>query len=73
MEVLELSKNYCKKFYNGSFDKMIEEKDGIIFDNKVIKSAFNSGNGTKKDFKRYMKNNKVFCKYYDLKNKIYIY
>ena len=73
MEVLELSKNYCERFYNGDFDKMIKEKDGIIFDNKTIKSAFNFGKGRKKDFKRYMENNKIFCKYYDLKNKKYIY
>ena len=48
IKVLELSLDYCKKFYNGSFDKMIEEKDGIIFDNEVIQKAFNFGNGAEK-------------------------
>lgn len=32
-----------------------------IWTEKRIKGAFNSGNGTMKDFKEYMNNNKQYC------------
>lgn len=64
MLVLELSNNYCKKYYNGNFEEMIKNKDGVIYDTTI--------NITEKNLKRWMKNNKVFCKYYDLENKKYI-
>lgn len=72
MQVIELSKSYCNEFYNGNFNEMIEKKDGNIFDDEKIKKAFNFNNGTKKDFKSYMENNKQYCKYYDLVNRQYI-
>lgn len=73
MKVLELSKNYCNKFYNGNYEEMIKNFDGVLYDDEIIKNTFNFGNGSEKNFNRYMKNNKVFCKYYDLINKKYIY
>lgn len=68
MQVLEISKDYLKKFYNGNISLLIECKDGVIYDDKRIKNAFNRGNGTVSDFKRYLNNNKNFCYYYDLEN-----
>ena len=68
MQVLEISKDYLKKFYNGNISLIIECKDGVIYDDKRIKNAFNRGNGTDSDFKRYLNNNKTFCYYYDLEN-----
>lgn len=68
MQVLEISKDYLKKFYNGNISLLIECKDGVIYDNKRIKNAFNNGSGTISDFKRYLNNNKRFCYYYDLEN-----
>ena len=68
MQVLEISKDYLKKIYNGNISLLIECKDGVIYDDKRIKNAFNYGNGTASDFKRYLNNNKRFCYYYDLEN-----
>lgn len=70
MQVLEISKDYLKKFYNGNISSLIECKDGLIYDDKRIKKAFKRGNGTISDFKRYLNNNKRFCYYYDLENNI---
>lgn len=64
MKILELSKNYCKKYYNGNYEEMIKEKDGIIWNSNK--------NTTEKQLKRYIEDNKVFCKFYDLKNEKFI-
>lgn len=72
MLVLELSKNYINIFYNGDFKKAIKENDGVLFNDEVIKNAFSNGNGSLEDFRRYVKNNKCFCKYYDLIHKKFL-
>lgn len=72
MLVIELSKSYCNNFYNNDFNAMIKALDGVIFDDVQIKKAFNFGNGSIKDFKAYINNNKSYCKYYDLINKKYL-
>lgn len=64
MKVLELSKDGCKKFYNGNYKEMIKEEDGVIWDTNK--------NTTEEKLKRYMKNNKEFCRFYDLESKKYI-
>jgi hypothetical protein len=51
---------------------MIKALDGVLFDDVQIKKAFNFGNGSIKDFKEYINNNKSYCKYYDLINKKYL-
>ena len=51
---MEISKKYNKK-------ESIEKGMYNIWDNKRIKRAFNFGNGTMKDFKRYMKDNNQNC------------
>lgn len=72
MKILELSKSYCSKEYDGNFQKMIDEEDGVIYDDYRIKKAYNRGNGTPKDFKRYMENNRKYCLYYDMENHMFI-
>lgn len=72
MKIIELSRKRCDEDYNGNFKKMIEVKDGLIFDAEITQRAFNFGNGTEKDLKEYIRNNKIFCKYYDLENQKYI-
>lgn len=68
MQILEISKDYLREFYNGDISLLIGCKDGVIYDDERIKNAFNFGNGTIPDFERYMNNNKIFCYFYDLEN-----
>lgn len=68
MQILEISKKYLKDVYNGDISLCIGCKDGLVFDEKMIKNAFNFGNGTILDFKKYLNDNKKFCYYYDLEN-----
>lgn len=72
MKIIELSKNCCKRFYDGNYHKMIESMDGIIFDDKRIKEAFCFHNGKAEDFLIYVKNNRAYCRYFDLINCRYI-
>lgn len=72
IKILELSKNYCKKYYDNDYKKMIKELDGVLFDDERIKKAFNFGNGSFKHLMFYIKNNRDYAKYYDLINKKYI-
>lgn len=72
MKILELSKNYAKKFYNGDYKKMIDQMDGVLYDDENIKNAFNYGNGSFKDLMRYINDNRKHAKYYDLNKKCYI-
>lgn len=66
MNILELYKRHCKEIYGGSYEKMIEAKDGVLFTEEVVKSTFNFGNGTEKDLKKHIENNRCFCRYFDL-------
>lgn len=72
MNILELSKKYCKEYYNGNYTEMIVKKDGLLFTEEVVKRAFNFGNGTEKDLKKHIENNRCFCRYYDLDKKVFI-
>lgn len=72
MLVLEISKKYCKTFYNNSVKEVIKQKDGVIFDDYTIKKGFNNGNGTVKDLKRYIKDNKQYCYYFDLEKAVFL-
>lgn len=55
MVMYEISRKY------GDVKKAIAAGAFNIWDDERIKNAFNFGNGTIKDFKRYMDNNKQFC------------
>jgi hypothetical protein len=72
IRILELSKDYGKKFYNGDYKKMIDDMDGVLYDDENIKQAFNYGNGSFSDLMRYIKDNRQYAKYYDLNKKRYI-
>ena len=72
MKILEISKKYLREFYNNNIQKIIEEKDGIIFNDYTIKQTFKNGHGTVKDLKQFIENNRAYCHYYDLINKKFI-
>ena len=57
--ILEIYQKYIKKF--GSVNKAIEEGYFVEWNTERIIGAFNNGNGTKKDLKRYMNDNKKLC------------
>lgn len=59
--ILEIGKGYVNNFYNGKITDAVKEKDGILWTDERIKNAFNSGNGTIKDLKNYINNNKQFA------------
>lgn len=59
--MIEVPKIYVKKY--GSIEKAINEGYYINWDEEDIKEGFKNGNGTMKDFKSYMENNKRYCYY----------
>ena len=59
--VLEIGKSYVKKFYNSNLDEAIKNKDGILWTDEKIKSAFQNGDGTIKDLKNHISNNKKYA------------
>lgn len=59
--ILEISKDYLQKFYNSNLKEAIAEKDGVLWTSERIKKAFNFGNGTEKDLKKYIKTNEKYC------------
>lgn len=59
--ILEMGKSYINKFYDGDLQEATKNKDGFLWTDKRIKAAFNNGNGTAKDLKRYMQDNKHYC------------
>ena len=59
--ILEIGKSYVRDFYNGNLKECIKLKDGIDWTSERIKSAFNAGNGTEEDLKRYMESNKKYA------------
>lgn len=59
--ILEIGKTYVRDFYNGNLEECIKERDGIDWTQERIRTAFNGGNGTEKDLRRYMDNNKQYA------------
>ena len=59
--ILEISKNYVKKFYNGDTKKAVAENDGVKWTQERIKAAFNFGHGTPEDLRRYMADNAAYA------------
>lgn len=57
--IREIYKPYIKQ--DGSVEKVIENGFFIDWTPGRIKNAFNFGNGTEKDLKKHMENNKLFC------------
>lgn len=59
--ILEIGKSYINRFYNGNLAEAIKQKDGILWTPEFIKGAFNNGNGSAKDLKKHINNNKKYC------------
>ena len=59
MLVYEISKKAVKEC--GSVEKAISAGAFTVWNNERVKLAFNFGNGTEKDFSRYMRDNVQFC------------
>lgn len=61
----EISKNILNRMYEGDTPEARQKTiaDGYFLDwtKERIKNAFNNGNGTDADLKRYMKDNKQYC------------
>ena len=66
MMVIEIGRKYLRDFYNGNLKECVSAMDGVIWDENTIRAAFNLGNGTKEDFKRYMDDNKKYCIYVEV-------
>jgi hypothetical protein len=58
---LEIGKNYINKFYGGDLAAAVKEKDGILWTGEKARAAFQNGNGTLKDLKKHIKNNKKYA------------
>lgn len=61
----EISKNILNRMYGGDTTEAQQKAiaDGYFLEwtKERIKNAFNNGNGTDADLKRYMKDNKQYC------------
>ena len=66
MKVYELYKPTLQQQYHGNIETMIKDEMYILWDEERIKRAFNFGNGTIKEFNRYMEANKNLCLYIKL-------
>ena len=72
MMILELDKKYCREQYKGNKKQMIEQQDGLIWDDERIRHAFSFGHGTEKDLRRYINDNKCYAWFYDMQKQCYI-
>ena len=72
MQIIELDRSYCRKEYGGDFAAMIQSRDGLIYDDELIRRGFRFGAGTVADFRQYVENNRKYCRYYDLTAHAYI-
>ena len=65
MKLYEVCKSDLRKC-KGNIKQVINQGNYIIRDDNFIKHAFNFGNGSIKHMNEYMKNNSVFCVWYDV-------
>lgn len=77
MKVIEISKKYCKQYYNNDIQKCIQEFDEVIFDTTSYKTIGLNPLGIYEKspldmLKNYINNNRTYCFYYDLINKKFI-
>lgn len=72
MRILELDKKYCREYYNGKYQPMIDAEDGVIYDDERIRHAFAFGKGTEKDMQRYMNDNRKYARFFDLDRREFI-
>ena len=64
--VFEIDQDYLDREYNGIVADAIKARDGIFWTDDLIAKAFNFGNGTPEDFKRYMAANKDYTVFVQL-------
>lgn len=64
--VFEIDQDYLDSEYNGIVADAIKARDGIFWTDDLIAKAFNFGNGTLEDFKRYMAVNKDYTVFVQL-------
>lgn len=62
----EIGKDYVKKEYAGSVRAAIDAGDFIAWTPEKIKGVFAFGNGTEKDFSRYMNDNKKYSYFIEI-------
>ena len=63
---VEIDPDYLDSEYNGIVADAIKARDGIFWTDDLIAKAFNFGNGTPEDFKRYMAANKDYTVFVQL-------
>lgn len=59
--IIEIDKRILKNEYNNDIKKAITDGFYMTWTQERIKGAFSFGNGTEKDLKQYMENNKKYC------------
>lgn len=59
--ILEFSRKILREEYNGDIKAMQQAEYFSAWTPERIKRAFNFGNGTEADLRRYMENNKRYC------------
>lgn len=64
--ILEIDRAELREYYKGNIKRAIAEKGGLLWTTERIKHAFNFGNGTEKDLKQYMKDNKIYCVFVEI-------
>lgn len=64
--ILEIGKTYIQQYYNGNLKAAVNAKDGILWTDERIKAAFNNGNGSTSDLKRYISNNKQYAHFINI-------
>ena len=64
--ILEIGKTYIQRYYNGNLNAALKAKDGILWTDEKIKAAFNFGNGSMSDFKRYISNNRRYAHFINI-------
>lgn len=64
--IFEVGKNYVNTEYSGDLSACIAERDGIEWTPARIKAAFNFGNGTAADFRRYIKDNAKYAYFIEI-------
>lgn len=71
IEVCKKGDPYLKQHYNNDPLVMVKAGDGLFWDDKRIRSAFNFGHGTERDLQRYINDNKHFAAFYDTEKRAF--
>ena len=72
IEVCKKNDPYLKQHYHNNPLEMVQAMDGLLWTPDRIKSAFSFGNGTEKDLREYMDNNRKFCAFYDIDKECFV-